>query len=820
MTTLKIRPEDLRAARQLLRAALRAANLPAEVAEGSAVDELIIGPAAMAMAVLRADAAAHDLARSRQGILQIPDAAERAQSAQVFANNLFLSPQPGAPARGVVRVEFSRSTSGVVPVGATFTAPRGQQFRYDGAIALLYSASDLRVETDAQGTLRYVLYVPVVAALPGVEGNLDSVVFSGWTPFSPYIQAVRTAGPLTGGAAAESPEALLARLPQAITTRNLISQQSLMAQLAIEFPTLQGVVVVRAGEPEMVRDRTLFPGLGPAVSHGGCVDIYTHFASSTRTIEVPVGEAWGQATGEWTAFRDLAADLEGYPLFQNVRPGDVLRITDPQADEATTYVIEHADASRLDVSGLVPFTRLTPQPLASGVLFDATFDAATRTFALDADETLVTADMVGAWLYVSEHGTNVVLLSRVQAVSGLVRGRYYTHVKVTDPDGGLAALGAGDLQVRVFDRRLRYSIGRNADRWDDVVPQRDFGQVVGASTRQGAVVIHGLPVGHIREVLLLNPTLPDADPVRGGVLLDTRVNRQPARDAGEYQVQSLRPYFGASARDATAIYVMPADPRGGADGSITLDDAGEQTATFYAESAAFTLDDVGLHLRLSGSVQRDMNGWWHITALEDENTVRVTRLGAHGETPDLAGDDGLTWAVDTRTAVEGVLRVTFDTTPEVAAVDARLMAPDTRVAASRPLARQFHPVRLSVVLRYSLSRLAATTPFDPDEAARRLSLFINGFPAGEALHANDLVTELRRTWPAVGNVLPPELTYELAAPSGDLVRFSSTDEVALTSSYCVTAADVAALEAAQRLGLSARTARISTSPDRILLEAL
>lgn len=816
MTTLRVNPDDLRAAQQLLRATIRASGSQADTAEGSSVDELIIGPAAMALALLRADVRAHDLARSRTGILSIEDAAEREQSARVLAQNLYLPVSEGRRARGQVKISFSRDNPGVVPVGAQFTTARGLSYIYDADGPLLYNAADMLIERAASGALAYVLYVPVIATTSGLAHNQNSVVFSGWSQFSPYITGVVSAGAIIGGSAPESAAEILARLPSAITVRNLISQRSIMTQLAVEFASLSAITVIKAGDAEMVRDKTALPGLGSAVHHGGCVDVYIHAAPSQRSLEIPVGDAFGSLPSMLTAFRDMHGSSEEIPIFHDVLPGDVLRLVDSYTDESSTYLIASADRSTLDVSCLVPFTRTGPGPLLDGLSFDATYNSSTRTFSLDSEETLVTAGMVESWAFVVEADSPRAYMVRVLSVSGLVRGRYYTEITVTDPDGALLSLGSGDLHLRFFARRLRYSIGRNAPDFDNIVALRDFGEITDRTVRRGGVVVHGIPVGIIRDIVLLNPNLDDADPLLGGVRLGPAVTSAPAVGTRQYRVQSLRPEVGASAHDSVYIEIATQDSRGGDDGALTIDDEALQLAVFSAPDAGFVAGDVDLEIVISGSSFGHINGWWGITEVLSDEEVMVLRQGRHGAAGPSTGDDGLTWRIDRSRAVAGSLRLVFDTIAELPAVHARLMNDDTRVAAVSTLARAFFPVVLTATIYVELQQRSAGV-FDDAEAVRRLAQFVDEFPAGEELNASDLVAHLRSTWPALGNVLPPRLTYSMISPTGALINFATDDAVRLDAAHCVTSADAAALVVAQGYGLSNKTARISTEPARLTL---
>jgi len=819
MTTLRVQPADLRAAQQLLRATIRSSGSVADVAEGSSVDELIIGPAAMAMALMRADVRAHELARSRRGILSIEDEAERDQSARVLADNLFLPVGNGRSARGQVRVALSRDTPGVVPVGAAFTAARGVQFKYDADAPLLYSSGDLLIERETDGRLVYVLFVPVIAAAPGTAYNVDAVVFSGWTTFSPFITGARSSGPMVGGSQPESAAEILERLPTAITVRNLISQRSIMTQLVVEFASLSSIVVVKAGDPEMVRDQTAHPGLGPVSHHGGCVDVYVHAAPARRTLEIPVGDAFGSLETNLVAFRDMLGDSEEIPIFHDVLSGDVLRLVDSYTDESSTYLIEHADLSSLEISSLIPFTRTGPAPLFNGLAFDATYDSDTHTFSIAADETMVTSVARTAWVFVVEADSARAFMVRVSDLSGLLDNQYYTEVTVTDPDGDLLSIGSGDLHLRFFERRIRYSIGRNAPDYDNLVPLRDFGQISSQTTRRGAVAIHGVAVGLLQDIVLLNPNLPDVDPLLGGVRMGPAVSTPPAVGTRQYRVRSLRPELGMSAEDVVLIELAPVDTRTGNDGTITIDDVSLQSATFSAESASFVVGDVDLELVITGSSYGELNGWWGIVSVDDSTTLQVVRLGRHGAGGPTAGDEGLKWRIDRSREVAGSLRVSFDTIGELSAVHARLSNDETKVAAVNTLARAFFPVVLSMTVYYEMQQRTSVL-FDATAAARILSQFVGTFPAGEELNTSDIVAHLRSTWPQLGNVIVPSITYQVVSPTGAIVSLTTTDAVRLDDLHCATSADILRLASAAGYGLSNRTARMSSRPDLITMVQL
>lgn len=132
------------------------------------------------------------------------------------------------------------------------------------------------------------------------------------------------------------------------------------------------------------------------------------------------------------------------------------------------------------------------------------------------------------------------------------------------------------------------------------------------------------------------------------------------------------------------------------------------------------------------------------------------------------------------------LRVRYRTLQAFATIDAFVRGPRERVSAAFQLPRGHHPVVVSVTLTYTL-RATATALLDNNIVAKTIIDYINTFDAtAAAIDVASIIQLVMNTYPTIGNIVPSypgfpilRLDYVLRAPTGDLLRYNSSDTVSV-----------------------------------------
>ncbi len=277
--------------------------------------------------------------------------------------NYFISLNDGTKSTGTARVYYS------TPIGVTF----GALTRFSTATSLaFYPTESLAVSAEQmrfqqQGDLYYV-DVPVTAEEAGsayvVEANtpLSVVGLSGVVKAVMRFRTSEATEP-------ETKEAGVQRAENSITQHTLSTERGINFVIPGEFKDTQFLQVIRAGDPEMVRDLIYGPvalssipggfggptppsvSLGAAVHVGGHTDAYVHRGlptESSLTLEniADVGfRVWASASGftipgtSTTTFNDDFGNFSG----RGVQVGDTLRIGSSQ------YRIQSVSQSSLEL---------------------------------------------------------------------------------------------------------------------------------------------------------------------------------------------------------------------------------------------------------------------------------------------------------------------------------------------------------------------------------------------------------------------------------------------------------------------------------------
>jgi len=156
------------------------------------------------------------------------------------------------------------------------------------------------------------------------------------------------------------------------------------------------------------------------------------------------------------------------------------------------------------------------------------------------------------------------------------------------------------------------------------------------------------------------------------------------------------------------------------------------------------------------------------------------------------------------------LRVRYRAIASFDVIDAFVRGPRERVSAAYQLPRGHHPVNIGMSILYRLKGTATTT-LDNGAIAQTVIDYINAFDAAaESIDASNIITLIKNTYPTIANIIPLTpggplltITYDLRAPTGDVISYATTDVVEVSASK-QTGGPVLDLPA---LGVSDRTLR-------------
>lgn len=189
-------------------------------------------------------------------------------------SNFRISRRSGAASTGRVRVNLTKSVSQPVADTTTFTTTDGVEFVPTGSFRLIDEPQDEDdIQIFASGTAFYAL-IPVRASAVGVAGQIKAGTPLTMSPALSNFVSAAAFDDFHDGVDKEMNDELIARLPAAMTTKNLASPLSIKAVIMENFPDVSDVTVQGAFDPVMTRGSHGLLG----IKSGGFADIYFKLA--------------------------------------------------------------------------------------------------------------------------------------------------------------------------------------------------------------------------------------------------------------------------------------------------------------------------------------------------------------------------------------------------------------------------------------------------------------------------------------------------------------------------------------------------------------
>lgn len=237
---------------------------------GSTLYSILVRPMAMWYLVGRFEWETLRATQSLGALAQRPDLMVD-EVVDAILSNFRVSRRPGSPARGRVRIDFSKNTVQSIPESLTFSSVDGIQFNPSGVFRVTDDPQDDGdVQLFGDGGGAFYCLVPVMAVEVGVGGLIRGGTPLSVSPGIPFFVTASAFGDFHEGVDQEANEALIARLPSAMAVKNLASSLSIKSVIIDQFPDVADVSVQGAFDPAMKRNSHNILG----IKSGGFADIY------------------------------------------------------------------------------------------------------------------------------------------------------------------------------------------------------------------------------------------------------------------------------------------------------------------------------------------------------------------------------------------------------------------------------------------------------------------------------------------------------------------------------------------------------------------
>lgn len=802
----------------------------ADFSKGGSLRDLAIGALAYIFAYLQKE---RDYIRARQSLLLLGALAgtDVDDAVDEILSNWFISRKTGRKAKGTVTIYLSKSVSVTVPTTTIFYKATNLMFVPDASVALAYGPEDLLAIRDSTGEISsYSLTIPVTAASAGSEYNIAAGPFADYTRFSGYILRVENQNAFTGGASVETTTELLDRSATAISERSLNSPRAIDATLRDLFSQIDSVSVVGYGDPEMLRDLIPEVAIGTKLHAGGCVDAFIRTPLTLdKTFTGAVGGVFTDNRPFLTSFRD---DTVSSSEFSSVQVGDIIHIYNnlPES-EANLYVVKAVSAHGLEVSFHSPFPGTRPTvdtSLDDGSVpgGNAHFFSTSRKFidievsfaddgvveaggsSLQSSAYRFSANDIGKWIQITGSSIGSNGIWRIVAI----------HQSPTNSVELRASTGASPSFLA--ESSLTWNLLLSTD-------HEKFVRIYGASNPENNGTWKIGDVIDEHTVSLLN-----ADFTTPSFVAESPLSWQLCSAVVEYSVGGNSPSFNnriarrfsgqfTNAIQLNGCIVLPGEPIyqvkdvSFADGTSPYAGADQRvhfpirsnTIPEYLTPASYTSLQYQVYCT---NPEESQSGWQRM----------VLRVGW----PDGAGEYEQQGYFNGKS-----LRVTYDTLTGYDSVWSYMLNGDQRILCGSVIPRGFHPIYISLQIRYRLAK-NATEGLDETAAAQALADYINDSRSDDPVDVSDLMYFLRSTYVVLGYVEPFDLYYDLLAPDGRVIHYRSSDVISLDPSlqidpetgYIPNPGDrpELILQDPMGLGVSTNTVRYLSLPELIAFEQL
>ena len=269
-----------------------------DVTPGTTIYDLVIRPAAIVYLTNRAQLTALAATNSILGIQNNPSLASD-QVLDSILSNFLITRNPGTNVTGNLRINVSRSAAYTIQAGAQFTAPNGLIYTADTTVNATPSPSnsiDVQLYSSDSTNTQWYFIVPVTAADSGSTYILvGQPQFTMDAPIANLI-SIFAFGGFNNGVDQETNDQLIARIPNALSAKNLVSRSSLNSVLKDNFPQVTSVGVAGFGDPALRRGADNVFG----IKTGGVADVWVRTSPYplTRSFTITAAKTSNTVSGD------------------------------------------------------------------------------------------------------------------------------------------------------------------------------------------------------------------------------------------------------------------------------------------------------------------------------------------------------------------------------------------------------------------------------------------------------------------------------------------------------------------------------------------
>ena len=269
-----------------------------DVTPGTTIYDLVIRPAAIVYLTNRAQLTALAATNSILGIQNNPSLASD-QVLDSILSNFLITRNPGTNVTGNLRINVSRSAAYTIQAGVEFTAPNGLIYTADTTVNGTPSPSnsiDVQLYSSDSTNTQWYFIVPVTAA-----GSGSTYILVGQPQFTmadpiPNLISIFAFGGFNNGVDQETNDQLIARIPNALSAKNLVSRSSLNSVLKDNFPQVTSVGVAGFGDPALRRGADNVFG----IKTGGVADVWVRTSPYplTRSFTITAAKTNNTVSGD------------------------------------------------------------------------------------------------------------------------------------------------------------------------------------------------------------------------------------------------------------------------------------------------------------------------------------------------------------------------------------------------------------------------------------------------------------------------------------------------------------------------------------------
>ena len=329
-----------------------------DLTPGSVFRDILVDGMASIVAYLLAEV---DRLRSLQSlklIESLPDDSDKDDAVDALLSNFFITRNAGRYSRGIATLHLTDKVDITVPVTATFTVNQ-LIFNVDATDDVFISQNDLVEVLDSAGQpLEYTATINLVSSQIGAEYDIAPGTFTDFTKFSPYVVSVTNENQFSGGKSSETTTELLARAPDAISLRGMITEKAIKVTLMDTFTNILGVTVVGFGDPEMHRDSLPFAEFHSGLHRGGFIDVYIDTPLKEDNIyEGVYGDAvsLSQLPHKYVLIDASVTDFIAAGVLPTDTSSQYLKLYDTVAGEPDIFYIKNVDSNYITVDPRTPF---------------------------------------------------------------------------------------------------------------------------------------------------------------------------------------------------------------------------------------------------------------------------------------------------------------------------------------------------------------------------------------------------------------------------------------------------------------------------------